>query len=216
MNVTAVPLQTAVAEDTALTVGVGFTLTETVCVEVQPVLSPVTVYVSLADGETVTTDVVALLALLLQVYVAAPDAVKVTEAPLQIVVVDAAMATVGVVFTLTVIVFVDVQPPPLSPVTVYVSVEPGVTVTVAVVALPALALHVYVVAPDAVNVTDPPPQITVLEAAIETVGVGVTFTTTVCVAIQPPLSPVTVNVAFETGDAVAVAVVALPAFALQV
>jgi hypothetical protein len=67
VNVIVVPLQIAVAEDTALTVGVGFTLTETVCVEVHPVLSPVTVYVSVEDGEIVTVDVVALPALLLQV-----------------------------------------------------------------------------------------------------------------------------------------------------
>lgn len=69
-------------------------------------------------GETFAVDVVTLPALLLHVYVVAPDAVSVTLLPLQIAAGDGVIATVGVVTTFTVTVFVLVQPPPLSPVTV--------------------------------------------------------------------------------------------------
>ena len=56
-----------------------------------------------------------------------------------------------------------------------------------------------------------------LDATAATVGDVITLTVTVCVALHvPPLDPVTVYVVFVVGEAVAVAVVTLPAFALQV
>lgn len=87
---------------------------------------------------------------------------------------------------------------------------------VAVAALPAFALHVNVVAPDAVSVELPLLQIVVGDATAVTVGVVITFTASVNVPGHPPLSPFTVYVPDATGDAVAVAVVTLPAFALHV
>jgi len=75
---------------------------------------------------------------------------------------------------------------------------------------------VYVDAPDAVNVTVLPLQIVVLDGVIETEGIVLTFTETVCDLEHVPLAPVTVYVSAATGEAEAVAVVTLPAFALQV
>ena len=129
---------------------------------------------------------------------------------------EGVITTEGVVTTFTVTVFVEVQPPPLSPVTVYVSVMEGETEVVAVIALPAFALQVNVTAPEAVSVELPLLQIVAGDAVAETVGVAITFTESVYVPAHPPLSPLTVYVVVTVGEAVAVAVVTLPAFALQV
>ena len=99
-------------------VGATFTTTETVSVPVHPLLSPVTVYVVFVIGETDAVEVVTLPALALQVYVVAPDAVKITPEPLQIIVFDETAFMVGVALTFTAIVCVDMHPPPLSPVTI--------------------------------------------------------------------------------------------------
>ena len=68
-------------------------------------------------GVAVAVAVVTLPAFALQVYVVAPLAVNVTGLPLQIVVLDEAIDTVGVGVTVTVIVFTSVHVP-LAPVTV--------------------------------------------------------------------------------------------------
>ena len=144
-------------------------------------------------GETETVDEVALPAFALQVYVVAPPPVRTALCPTQIAVGDATEVTVGFGETVSKTVCVAVQFP-LAPITVYVSLATGETETVDVIALPAFALHVYVVAPDAVNVTALPLQIVVLDCAIVTVGIGVTFMETVCVDVHPLAGSVTVSV----------------------
>ena len=124
--------------------------------------------------------------------------------------------TVGVVVT-----FIVTEPDPVqdpvAPTTEYVVVTVGETITVDVVALPALALHINVVAlPPARIGRLPPEQSVVVGAITSTVGVGVTFTTTLYDVWQPELSPVTTYVAVEEGETVTVDVVALPALALHV
>jgi hypothetical protein len=100
---------------------------------------------------------------------------------------------VGVVFTVTTIVFVALVHPPVVPVTLYVVVVVGLADTLE----PVVALRfvfgdqAYVVAPLAVNVVELPEHI-VGGAERVTVGVAFTVTTTVAVALaQPPVVPVT-------------------------
>lgn len=62
-------------------------------------------------------------------------------------------------------------------------------------------LQVYVEAPFAVNVTVVPEQITVLEDRVS-VGLGVTFTTTVVELVQAPEVPVMTYVVVEGGPAI--------------
>jgi hypothetical protein len=98
-------LLNAVAE----TAGRGFTAIEIFPVAVQPFASvPVTVYVVVAEGESVTE--VPLNDPGIHVYVAAPLPVNVVEAPVQIVVLDAVAETIGDVYTVIEIVPVPVQP----------------------------------------------------------------------------------------------------------
>jgi len=123
--------------------------------------------------------------------------------------------------TVTVTVCVEVHPPPLSPVTVYVVVEPGLAVTLVPVVWfrPVAGLHVYVVAPLAVSTTLPPGHIAGAAGVTLTVGVGVIVIATDCVALQPAaVVPVTVYVIELPGVAVTLAVlVALkPVEGLQV
>lgn len=87
-----------------------------VAVPVQPVDVPVTVYVVVEVGETVTE--VPVSAPGFQVYVVAPVAVSVVLLPEQIVVLDAVVVTVGVGFTVMVRVAVLVHPLAPVPVTV--------------------------------------------------------------------------------------------------
>ena len=89
----------------------------------------------------------------------APLAVKFTEPPRQYDADNGVMLTVGEVFTVTVTLVVPVQPD-VVPVTVYMVVDAGLAVTVApVVELrPVAGDQLYVVAPDAVRLTEPPVQ----------------------------------------------------------
>ena len=87
---------------------------------------PVTVYVVVVVGETVT--VVPLSAPGFQEYVDAPEPVIVVLLPAQMVVVAEVVVTVGVGLTVIVRVAVPVQPVEV-PVTVYVVVVAGETVT---------------------------------------------------------------------------------------
>jgi hypothetical protein len=83
------------------------------------------------------------------------------------------------------------QPAAEVPVTVYVVVVVGLTVTEAPDKLPGF--QVYVAAPDAVSVADPPTQTEEFEAVAVTVGNPLTVTKTVAVFTQPgPFEPVTV------------------------
>jgi hypothetical protein len=96
--------------------------------------------------------------------------------------------TVGVVVTLKVITSIPVQLA-LSPVTVYVVVEEGLSIVEAVI---APELQEYVAAPDAVNVALLPEQIEELLAEATTVGVVVTLKVTTSLPKHPVFSPVTV------------------------
>ena len=127
VSVEEAPLQ--IVEGDALNVAVGFAFTVTVAVAVlvQPFPSvPVTVYTVVEDGDTVFGLPVPNPPL--QLYDVAPPAVRVEEAPLQMVEGDALNVTVGFAFTVTVVVTVLVQPFPSVPVTVYTVVEVGDTV----------------------------------------------------------------------------------------
>ena len=91
--------------------------------------------------------------------------------------------TVGLVPTATLIVVVLVHPNVLVPVTEYVVVIVGVTEMV--VPDKAPGFHVYVDAPDAVNVAvDPIHKMVGLETAV-TVGPGFTVKVTVFVFVHP-------------------------------
>lgn len=107
-----------------------------VAVPVQPFAAvPVTVYVVVVVGETVT--VVPESGPGVHAYVEAPVPVMVVELPEQMVAPLVVVFTVGDVFTVMVRVAVDVQPP-LDPVTVYVVVVVGETVTDVPVRLPGI------------------------------------------------------------------------------
>ena len=113
-----VPLvQVVFGFELAVTVGNWFTVTSTVViVDVQPVkvLVPVTVYVVVLVGLTVTVPPVNDPGI--HVNEVAPLALKVELDPEQIFVGEALAVTVGLLFTVIEIVFVEVQPE-LSPVT---------------------------------------------------------------------------------------------------
>jgi hypothetical protein len=94
-----------------------------------------------------------------------------------------------VITTATVCVAVQV---PFAPVTVYVVFTVGATVAVGAVTLPAFALHVYEVAPDAVSVAVWPEHTAVGVAVTVSVGPLVITTATVCVLVHVPFAPVTV------------------------
>ena len=115
------------------------------------------------------------------------------------------MFTGGVGLIVTTTVCVAVQPPAPVPVKVYVSVVAGFAVTtLPVVALkPIAGLHVYVVAPVAVNPTEPPEQNVVgPDGVIVTVGLVFTVIGTKAESEQEPLAPTTVYVTVEPGLAV--------------
>ncbi len=115
----------------AVSVGNWLTVTSTVVtVDVQPVkvLVPVTVYVVLVVGDTL---VVFVFAVVLQLYVSAPVADKVTGLPAHVVVL--VVTTCGKAFTSIVMVSVVVAQPDASPTIVYVVCAVGVNTMVPVV-----------------------------------------------------------------------------------
>jgi hypothetical protein len=109
-------------------------------------------------------------------------ALSVVLAPEQIDAGEALGLSVGVGVTVTVLTSVFVQTP-LLPVTVYVIVELGLTVMMLPVSPDGV--HVYELAPLAVNVVLLPEQMVVLPA-IATVGLVVTVTVTVLTTGQLP------------------------------
>lgn len=188
-----------VSEFTATT-GFGFTVTVAVAVPEQPPVVPVTVYVVVTAGFAVTEAPVVAESPPGgdHVYVVAPEAVKVAEAPAQIV--GELTAMTGFEPTVTVAVAVPVQLP-VVPVTVYVVVVGGVAVTVAPVVAERLVAgdHVYDAAPLAFSVAASPGQM-VGELTIIT-GSGLTVTVAVAVEEQPNDVPVTVYVVVVVGVA---------------
>jgi hypothetical protein len=137
VRVTPLPAQTEEEDAVAETVGKALTVTPTVDVLEHPLASvPVTVYVVVATGLSVTLDPDKDPGI--HVYVEAPPALSVTELPIQIALEDAAAFTFGRAFTVTITVEVPVHPGPLEPVTVYVVVEVGETVTVVPVSDPGI------------------------------------------------------------------------------
>ena len=197
MSEVLLPAQIVGALAVAVTVGEGFTVITRVAVPVQPAVVPVTVYVVVIAGETVTE--VPVNDPGIQLYVVAPLAVIVVELPEQIVVLVAVVVTVGLGVTLTVTVCVLVQPLTAVPVTVYVVVPAGLTVTGDPVSDPGI--HAYVDAPPPVSVVLLPAQIVELPALAVTVGVVFTVTVRVPVVVQPFAAvAVTVYVVVVAGE----------------
>ena len=198
---TELPEQIVVVDDDAVTVGVVFTVISCVAVDEQPLVVPVTVYVVVDPGETVTD--VPVNDPGIQLYVVAPDAVRVVEDPLQTVTVVAETLTVGVGVTVISCVVEAVQPFAAVPVTVYVVVEEGVTVTAVPVNDPGIQL--YVDAPFAVIVVGPPSQMAAGAAEVVTVGDVFTVISCVAVAVHPFAAvPVTVYVVVDAGETLTV------------
>jgi hypothetical protein len=128
VSVAEFPLQIAVGELEAVTVGLEFTITEIVLVFKHPAaLTPVTEYVVVMVGLTTTLE--ATVPIGFQVYVVAPVAESVTDPTTQIAVGEAVAFTVGFALTTSATVLVLVQPNPLAPVSVYVVELAGETVT---------------------------------------------------------------------------------------
>jgi carbohydrate-selective porin OprB len=130
-----------------------------------------------------------------QLYVAAPLAEIVAEPPLQIVAEPGVTLTVGNVLTVTVTLAVFWQPLADVPVTVYVVVLAGLACTVAalVASKPVGGDQLYVAAPLAVSVAEPPLQIVAEPGATLTIGDELTATVTLAVLWQPLADvPVTV------------------------
>jgi LysM repeat protein len=122
------PTQIAEFVELAVTVGNGLTVTPTVAVFTQPLaFVPVTVYVVLAVGDTVTDEPDKLPGF--HTYVEAPLALNEVLPPTQIAEFAELAVTVGNGLTVTPTVAVFTQPLALVPVTVYVVVVVGDTVT---------------------------------------------------------------------------------------
>ena len=116
VNVELLPMQIIVGDALAVIVGLGIMLIEMVVVFEQEPLFPVTVYAVVIVG--VTTILAPVKAPGFQVYVVAPDAVKVADVPAQIAVAEATAVTVRVGFTVKFNVLVAVQPNVVLPTTV--------------------------------------------------------------------------------------------------
>ena len=119
----------------AVTTGNVFTVTVTCAVEEHPDAVPVTVYVVVDPGVTETELPVSDPGI--QLYVVAPDALSVVDAPAHKVEFTAVAVTVGVGVTVTLMVATEVQVPTV-PVTVYVVFEVGETDTLVPVSEPGI------------------------------------------------------------------------------
>lgn len=190
-----------------LSVRLETTVTVEVLFPLHDPLVPVTVYTVVTVGLAVTTDPVVALNPVpgLQLYDVAPPAVRLAFVPEHIVV--ELTLTVGVAFTVTVDDVMELHPFAV-PVIVYTVVPPGEAVTEApVVPLsPVAGDQVYVLAPDAFRVAEPPLQMVGELAVI--VGLGVTVTVAVVALVQVPFAPVTVYALVAPGETVNVEPVA--------
>ena len=127
----------------------------------------------------------------------APVALKVDEAPAQMLVDDALATTVGNGLTVIVMVAVLLQPLAFVPVTVYVVVLAGFTIGLPL-KLPGIQL--YVVPPVALRVEEAPAQIVAGDALAPIVGKGFTVIVLVAELLQPlAFVPVTVYVVVAAG-----------------
>ena len=123
--------------------------------------------------------------------------------------------TVKVGFAFTVKETVDVfEQEPLLLITVYIVVVAGETTVEEPVAEPGI--HVYVVAPEAVNVELLPLQITLGDAEAVTLGIALTVNITVFVLEQEPVLPVTVYMVVVAGETTVVEPVAEPGIQVYV
>jgi hypothetical protein len=160
---------------------------------------PVTVYVVVVVGETVTDEPDKLPGF--HTYVEAPLALNEVLPPTQIAEFAELAVTVGNGLTVIVRVAVPTQPADDVPVTVYVVVVVGDTVTDEPDKLPGF--HTYVEAPLALNEVLPPTQIAEFAELAVTVGNGFTVIVRVAVPTQPADDvPVTVYVVVVVGDTV--------------
>jgi len=117
------------------------------------------------------------------------------DCPLHRVVVAGFTVTTGCAVTDTVTLVVFVHPLPSVPVIRYVVVEAGLADTLVPVVpdKPVEGLHMYVLPPDAVKVTDAPLHIDGDKGLAVIVGSGFTVTVTPEVLLQPlPSVPVTI------------------------
>ena len=195
------------------TAGNGFTVIVLVDVFVQPVavFVPVTVYVVVAAGVTVT--VVPLIPPGFHVYVFAPGPVMLVEVPAHTVALVTVVPTAGNGLTVIVLSAVFVQPVAVFvPVTVYVVVATGVTVTV--VPLNPPGFQVYVFAPVPVMLVEVPAHTVAFVTVVPTAGNGLTVIVLVDVFVHPVVVfvPVTVYVVVETGVTVTVVPLNPPGF----
>lgn len=117
-----------------------------------------------------------------QLYVKAPEAVRTTESPRQMVVPDALIDVNGFGLIATVAVVDEVHPAALVPVTVYVVVPVGVTLCVEDV---PRFVQTYDVALVAVKVMVEPVHIVAEDGVMATGGPLITVTVRVAVAVQP-------------------------------
>lgn len=118
----------------------------------------------------------------LQLYVVPPPAVRLDVPPAQKEEAEAVPVIAGLGLTVSATVDVFVHPPALVPVTVYVTEEVGLAVTLALVVelSPVEGLQLYVEAPPAVRVLDPPAQKVDEDALDVTTGLPLTVITCVC------------------------------------
>jgi hypothetical protein len=141
------PTQIAEFAELAVTVGNGLTVTPTVAVFTQPLaFVPVTVYVVLVVGDTVTDEPDKLPGV--QTYVLAPPPVNAVEPPIQIALFAEAAVTVGNGLMVNKNVVGELVPQVLPAVTVTLpDVEPAVTLMLVVpwpelITVPAGTVHV--------------------------------------------------------------------------
>jgi len=121
------PVQIAAGEAEAPTTGEGLSATVTVEVPLHPAAdTPVTVYIVVVPGQTLTVVPVRLPGI--HVYVEAPAAVRFVHCPLQTEPGAALAETEGLGLTVTVATADAVEPVGVVPVTVYVVVVVGLTV----------------------------------------------------------------------------------------
>jgi hypothetical protein len=116
VSVAELPIQIDVGLAAATITGPLFTNTVMVRVPVQPPVAPITVYVVLTVGQTITVD--PLLAKPTHVYDVAPLAVSVAQLPVQTVAAEVASVTVGFGVTFTVTFVMPGHPNDEEPVTV--------------------------------------------------------------------------------------------------